>query len=576
MLAELKGLAPELIVLVEHGGDLFLIESVVPGRPLTEEVDALLRANGDPIGLARKLIALLQAVHERGLVFRDLSPANVMALPDGELRLIDPETAARPGELVHRTFTPGFAAPEVLHGPRFAPAPDSAVDRYALGAFLLFLATGAPPVLPSDPRDPHDRLRAIVTANPAVRRFAPAVLGLTRTDPAERWGLDRALASLDGPVADVAAVEPIGVDQLIEDGLRHISSTMDLNAQRLWPTEGFGAGTDACAVQYGAAGVLGVLTQAVAHGYDAPVGDVARWLDERRLDVPKLLPGLYFGRAGTAWALHDAGVLLDDSRLRDNALDLARRLPTRWPNTDICHGAAGHGMLALHLWWAGAEEFLARVNDIADGLLNAAVRTDDGVFWPVPDDFDSELAGSWHFGFGHGVAGVGTFLLEAARATGRQDLRDVATEAGATLAKAAIIDPDGGARWRPDHRRAEHPGDLTRHWCSGSSGVGTFLHRLGANTLAEQAAVAVRAHRWRSSPCVCHGLSGDGEFLLDLGHDVSDLVTVLRTRAVLKSGRAVLPDETQLKFVVNYATGLAGPLGFLLRARHGGPRPWHP
>ncbi|GAA3438340.1 class IV lanthionine synthetase LanL [Kutzneria kofuensis] len=579
MLTELKGLAAELIVLVEHGGDLFLIESVVPGRPLTDEVDAMLRAGAEPYSLARKLIALLRAVHDRGLVFRDLSPANVMALPDGELRLIDPETAARPGELVHRTFTPGFAAPEVLNGKRFEPAPDTAVDRYALGTFLLFLATGAPPALPSDPRDPHDRLRAVVTANDseAVRRFAPAILGLTRTDPAERWSLDRALASLDGPVSDVATAEPIGTDQLIWDGLKHIESTMDLSAKRLWPTDGFGTGTDACAVQYGAAGVLGVLNQAAKAGYDVPVGDVARWIDERRLDVPKLLPGLYFGRAGTAWALHDAGTLLDDRELRDHAVDMARQFPTRWPNPDICHGSAGHGLLALHLWKAGAgDEFLARASDIADGLLDAATRTDDGVFWPVPDDFDSELAGTWHFGFGHGVAGVGTFLLEAADATGRADLHDVAAEAGATLAKAAVEDPDGGVRWRPDYRRAERSGDLTRHWCSGSSGVGTFLHRLGRHDLAAGAAVAVKAHRWRSSPCVCHGLAGDGEFLLDLGHDVDDLVTVLRTRAVLKAGRAVLPDETQLKFVVNYATGLAGPVGFLLRVRHGGPRPWHP
>ena len=577
MLTELKGLAAELIALVEHGGDLFLIESVVPGRPLTEEVGT---QHGDPIPLARKLIALLQAVHDRGLVFRDLSPANVMALPDGELRLIDPETAARPGELVHRTFTPGFAAPEVLNGKRFAPAPDSSVDRYALGTFLLFLATGAPPVLPSDPRDPHDRLHAIVhTARdiPAVKRFAPAILGLTRTDPAERWSLDRALASLDGPVADVAGIEPIGVDQLIQDGLDHITSTMDLDAKRLWPTDGFGAGTDACAVQYGAAGVLGVLNRAAEAGYEVPVGDVARWIDERRLDVPTLLPGLYFGRAGTAWALHDAGRLLDDRQLTDHTVDMARQFPTRWPNPDICHGAAGHGMLALHLWRSQAgEEFLNRANEIADGLLQAATRTEDGVFWPVPDDFDSELAGSWHFGFAHGVAGVATFLLEAADATGRADLRDVAAEAGNTLARAAIIDPDGGARWRPDYRRAERPGDLTRHWCSGSSGIGTFLHRLGDNELADRAAIAVRAHRWRSSPCVCHGLAGDGEFLLDLGQDVDDLLTVLRTRAVLKSGRAVLPDETQLKFVVNHATGLAGPVGFLLRARHGGQRPWHP
>ena len=134
---------------------------------------------------------------------------------------------------------------------------DHCIDLVAYFYARRYHPQGMPPILPSDPRDPHDRLRAIVTANdsPVVKRFAAAILGLTHTDPAARWSLDRALASLDGPVADVAAVEPIGVDQLIEDGLAHIVSTMDLDAARLWPTEGFGAGTDACAVQYGAAAV---------------------------------------------------------------------------------------------------------------------------------------------------------------------------------------------------------------------------------------------------------------------------------------------------------------------------------
>jgi hypothetical protein len=128
------------------------------------------------------------------------------------------------------------------------------------------------------------------------------------------------------------------------------------------------------------------------------------------------------------------------------------------------------------------------------------------------------------------------------------------------------------------------------HWCSGSSGIGTFLARHWVATgddrsreLAEAAAVAVRGARWRVTTTACHGLAGDGEFLLDLAVILGDptyrdwaeeLAACLDARSVLRDGRRLLPDETGTDVSAAYGTGLAGPLSFLLRLRHGGPRPW--
>jgi hypothetical protein len=218
------------------------------------------------------------------------------------------------------------------------------------------------------------------------------------------------------------------------------------------------------------------------------------------------------------------------------------------------------------------------------------------VFWPIPEDFDSALAGAWHYGFAHGVAGVGAFLLAAARASGRTDHADAAVAAGDTLVRAAERGVAGGARWRCDRNRPTSPAEPLYHWCHGSSGVGTFLVRLDEHlgggteyrTVAEEAAVAVHRTRRFSSPTACHGLAGNGEFLLDLTQRSSapsaarcrgwanDLADGICVRHAVLDGRRVIADETQTGVSPGFGTGLAGALGFLIRLRHHGPRQWMP
>lgn len=61
---------------------------------------------------AARLAGLVAAVHREGVVIRDLTPANVLVLPDGGLRLVDLELAGVPGEDVVSGGSPGYAAPE--------------------------------------------------------------------------------------------------------------------------------------------------------------------------------------------------------------------------------------------------------------------------------------------------------------------------------------------------------------------------------------------------------------------------------------------------------------------------------
>jgi lantibiotic modifying enzyme len=347
-------------------------------------------------------------------------------------------------------------------------------------------------------------------------------------------------------------------------------------------------------VEHGAAGVLGVLTRAARQLGDdhlrAGVATVAGWIGQRLFDIPRILPGLYFGRSGTAWALYDAARLLGDDALATRAIELAKRVPVRWPNPDISHGAAGAGMSQLYLWKAtGDPDLMRRGVAAADTVLQAARERDGQLVWPIPADFDSTLAGLTHYGFAHGVAGTGAFLLYAGLATDRPEYLDAARRAGQTL--EAVVEADGAAAWWPSGE--DNPESLRkRHWCSGSSGVGTFLVRLWAATgeqrfrdLAEAAAAAIRRDRWYSTTATCHGLAGDGDYLLDLldftGEQryqdwATELASVMHAWNTTRDGLMVLPDESWIDVTVGYHTGLSGALGFLLRLRHGGSRWWMP
>ncbi|HZM75231.1 MAG TPA: class IV lanthionine synthetase LanL [Candidatus Limnocylindrales bacterium] len=602
MLRQLEptGVVPRLIDLLEQQGDLFLVQERIDGIRLREWATNT-PAPAAAMRIARELIDLVAMIHKVGLAVGDLNPNNIMVGPDGGLRLVDLETVTPTGSVVPRRFTPGYEAPE-----RTGRA-DPAADKYGLGATLFYLACGADPVLPPD--EPATRptsarveawLSAMAAVNPVVRDLAPTITTLMHREPSHR----PALASLphkgDASAAG-RAHEQVPLPKAIRDAAAYLIATMDPQSpNRLWPTSEAAANSDAFAVHHGAAGVLAALMRAyqadpTPHLFEA-IDAAAGWIRRRVWGEPQMLPGLHFGRSGTAWALLDAANLLGDQRLTDLAHDLAARLPLRWPNVDICHGVAGAGLTHLHFYHlTGDATYLDRADQAADTVTQAAQHHDGILAWPLPDNLSHlspRLAGARHLGFAHGVAGIATFLLKAGLATGTRRYLDLAADAAATLQSTSIV--DGDAVYWP----ATPGGRRRTHWCSGSSGVGTFLLRMWRHTgdpryrqLVTQAATAVYQGRWQAGPSQCHGLAGDAEFLLDIagienkegstGKDfyqtqATDLATVIYTRHALRHGRRLAADDTGAAVVADYGVGLAGVLAFLVRLHHGGQRMWIP
>ncbi|WP_354644908.1 class IV lanthionine synthetase LanL [Kitasatospora camelliae] len=647
-------LTPRPLGLVEEQDSLFLVQERVPGQSLGSWVAGRLRRDGTPDvrweeagPMARALVDLLVRVHRQGLVLRDLSPGNVLVRPDGTLRLVDLELAVDEGVIAGSAGTPGYRAPEHT-GPHRLGAARHSTDLYALGGLLFLLATGHDPLLPEDlprARPVEERLgRWLALAarhGETARRLTPAVLGLRHHTPTRRWPLPQVTEALgrdpahggtsrppgEGRTTRIGRVDtapgteqpyPVAPDaaphrgnvthlrgdrspgpgRVVDDGLRYVAGTaMAGRRDRLWPTVPAGRLTDPCNVQYGAAGVLAVLsraatTPALPDALRLRSAETARtaaaWIEHRCAAEPVLLPGLHFGRSGTAWSLLDAAEAVGDRAAAARAVDLARRIEVVWPNPDVCHGSAGAGFLQLRVHAStGDPAFLDRAARCAEGLLAAARREPYGLVWPVPGDFDSALAGAVQLGYAHGVAGVGAFLLAAGTATGRTGFLDGAREAAGTL--AATVRRSGPAAWWPQSA-GDREAERLAHWCNGSSGAGSFLVRLwratgdeAAYRLAVAAGRAVLDGRWQGGVSACHGLAGNGEFLLDLhqatGEEqfrrgAEELAELITARAALRDGLWVLPDETGTGCTPAYGTGTTGPLAFLLRLAHGGPRIW--
>jgi Protein kinase domain/AAA ATPase domain len=143
------------VVAVHHAGEsdglLFLAMEYVPGIDLSRILKSEGRlAPGRAVRILEQLAAALQAAHVKGLVHRDVKPANVLVISkDGrdEVKLADfgLTTSFHSKEDLTRTGTVlgtfDYMAPEQFEG----TAIDGRADVYALGCVLYEMLTGQPP-----------------------------------------------------------------------------------------------------------------------------------------------------------------------------------------------------------------------------------------------------------------------------------------------------------------------------------------------------------------------------------------------------------------------------------------------
>ena len=177
-----------------HQGSIVLADA---GDATLAELAKPLAAR-DLTGLALGLARAVAGMHRRGVMHRDITPANIVVSADGVPTLVDFALATsiaeiRP-EFTHHSEIVGtlaYLAPEQTG--RTGRSVDQRADLYALGATLYELGTGEPPFGAGDPlRLIHDHLARVpvppAEVNPAVPEpLSEIIMHLLEKEPDNRY-----------------------------------------------------------------------------------------------------------------------------------------------------------------------------------------------------------------------------------------------------------------------------------------------------------------------------------------------------------------------------------------------------
>ena len=182
-------------------GRLYVTMQYVEGSDLAAVLPAgASSSRRSPRALIAQVADALDAAHARGIVHRDVKPANVLIEGEGETTALHPHRL-RADEERQRVNAPltkagsflgtcDYAAPEQLLGERI----DARVDVYALGCMLYQAVDGQVPVpapgVGGDDARPHGRAAAGARAGtPPGRRARSTTWSLTAMakDPDERY-----------------------------------------------------------------------------------------------------------------------------------------------------------------------------------------------------------------------------------------------------------------------------------------------------------------------------------------------------------------------------------------------------
>jgi tetratricopeptide (TPR) repeat protein len=230
---------PNIITVFELGEDqgrVFIVMELLEGDPLSRVISRV-----PPLPLRRKLNVMVQIceglafAHQRGVVHRDVKPANVFVLQNGHVKILDFGIARVGSSELTRTGllmgTPNYMSPEQARGRRT----DARSDIFSVGVVFYELLSGRKPFVGDDYFETLDRVRS---EDPApLGELAPglppplvaAVQRALAKDPAARYQTLEDMKHDLLSVAELASPATVAAEDLRETVDRKFAELLRLH-----------------------------------------------------------------------------------------------------------------------------------------------------------------------------------------------------------------------------------------------------------------------------------------------------------------------------------------------------------
>ncbi|MBR7834536.1 class III lanthionine synthetase LanKC [Actinospica durhamensis] len=542
-LLTLRGLdcVPEVHGLHTVWEHTYLVEEYIEGRTLLEEMVERHPVAGRDCGpealrsyarwaesVAASLRRALDAIHGRGVCFRDVHPSNIIVRPDGSVALVDFEYASTIDDPdLARVGARGFRAP--------AGATGVEADAYGVWATSLAMLMPITEMIEFAPE------KAAVLEAAAAERFGLAGAGWPRR-PDVGAAVTPDAAEVPDPVDDWPALR-----ELLIVGI-HACATPD-REDRLFPADWAVFEQGGHTVAHGAAGVLLALARTgapvPAHYLDWLVAACRR----ARTGIPR---GLYDGLYGSA-------LVLDELGRRQEARETLDRAGAAGfaPHAGIHSGQAGAALAYCHF----AES--AQDSALLDEAVRVGERLDALARGETPDGAGRLIAPT-RAGLLLGFSGAAVLHLRLHDLTGERRWLLAARRALAHDVEHCVVMPDGTVMVRQGHRHLPY---LDEGSCGIALVARDYLDR------AEDPSLAALIDRVRPlaagdfvrEPGLLRGRAGLVAALAVLGpegceQEMARSVRALSWHAVRHRGGVLFPGYGLQKLSADLASGSAGVL----------------
>ncbi len=205
---------------------LFLVQDYVPGKNYRTLLDERKAVSGaftevEVLHLVRSLLPILEYIHGRGLIHRDISPENIILRDSDRLPVLIDFGVVK--ELATRLQSPnrtmavtsvgklGYSPSEQIQAGRAYPNS----DLYALAVTAIVLLTGKEPQELYDETQPSWEWQRWVTVNP---RFAQVLNRMLNYVPSARYqnAMEVEQALLSQPTPELSRIETVAVGRRLD------------------------------------------------------------------------------------------------------------------------------------------------------------------------------------------------------------------------------------------------------------------------------------------------------------------------------------------------------------------------